>query len=313
MNIAIFSDVHGRVLLAFKLCARWEQEAGEKLDLVLQAGDLGAYPSEESLDRATRAHAKSDPSELGFMQDFGSYNAEVAEILAQTTCPMICVRGNHEDHVWLDTLEERASSPIYSIDPYQRVWMLKTGVPYTFHVEHRTEFSAIEETPSSVEQLSDGHRLSIIGVGRIAAPPGAFSNAPDPRGRANRYILPEESVRIRALRARSCNILLTHDSARDGMIAGSGSDDITWLLSEMRPAYHFFGHYGGPCVVRKDANGVTTSCKLADLHWGKGAQQRTLDPGSMGILRWKGADDHSFEVVDAPWLREYTPHSWRYV
>ena len=42
MNIAIFADLHGRILLAFKLCARWQKETGEQIDLILQAGDLGA-------------------------------------------------------------------------------------------------------------------------------------------------------------------------------------------------------------------------------------------------------------------------------
>lgn len=41
MNIAVFADVHGRILLAFKLCARWEKETGEQIDLILQAGDMG--------------------------------------------------------------------------------------------------------------------------------------------------------------------------------------------------------------------------------------------------------------------------------
>jgi len=33
----------------------------------------------------------------------------------------------------------------------------------------------------------------------------------------------------------------------------------------------------------------------------------------MGMLRWNSADDHTFEVVGAPWLREYTARSWRYL
>ncbi|GCE21451.1 hypothetical protein [Dictyobacter kobayashii] len=41
MNIAVFADLHGRLLLAFQLCARWQRETGEHIDLILQAGDLG--------------------------------------------------------------------------------------------------------------------------------------------------------------------------------------------------------------------------------------------------------------------------------
>ncbi len=37
MNIAVFSDVHGRILLCFALCARWERETGERVELTVQA------------------------------------------------------------------------------------------------------------------------------------------------------------------------------------------------------------------------------------------------------------------------------------
>ena len=37
MNIAILADVHGRLLLAFKLVERYQRETGEQIDLILQA------------------------------------------------------------------------------------------------------------------------------------------------------------------------------------------------------------------------------------------------------------------------------------
>jgi hypothetical protein len=67
VNIAVFSDVHGRVLLTFLLAERWQRETGERLEAILQAGDLGAYPSHDALDRATIKHAQRDPTELGFL------------------------------------------------------------------------------------------------------------------------------------------------------------------------------------------------------------------------------------------------------
>jgi hypothetical protein len=66
MNIAVFADLHGRIRLCFMLCERWERESGEKIDLVLQAGDLGAFPDMSRLDKATIRHAEKDPTELGF-------------------------------------------------------------------------------------------------------------------------------------------------------------------------------------------------------------------------------------------------------
>ncbi len=101
MNIAIFADIHGKILLAFKLCARWEKETSEKLDLILQAGDLGAFPDEARLDKATIKHARSDPTEPGFLNNFLRPQPDTASALAQTTCNLIFVPGNHADQPWL--------------------------------------------------------------------------------------------------------------------------------------------------------------------------------------------------------------------
>ena len=97
MQIAVFADVHGRVELCFKLCARWQRETGQTLDFILQAGDLGAFFDRSRLDRATVRHAQVDPSELGFLDDFTVANDRTAAVLIQTACPLIFVRGNHED------------------------------------------------------------------------------------------------------------------------------------------------------------------------------------------------------------------------
>lgn len=70
MNIAIFADVHGRILLAFKLVGRFQQETGEKIDLILQCGDMGIFPDPTKLDKATIRHAESDETELGFSEHF---------------------------------------------------------------------------------------------------------------------------------------------------------------------------------------------------------------------------------------------------
>src|SRR5258707_574812 len=132
MNIAVFADLHGRILLAFKLCARWQKETGEQLDLILQAGDLGTFPVEARMDRATRNYIERDPTERGFLDHFTTPQPEVKAVLSQTRCNLVYVRGNHEDHTWLDTLEGKTSAPIFPVDPYQRLYCLKTGVPYTF-------------------------------------------------------------------------------------------------------------------------------------------------------------------------------------
>lgn len=290
MNIAIFADLHGRVLLAFKLCARWQRETGEQIDLILQAGDLGAYPEMSRLDRATRRYAERDPTELGFMEHFCQNDPEVSAILAETTCPLIFVRGNHEDHDWLDGLEQQSMDAIFPVDIYQRVYNLKTGLPWTFQKKNES--------------------ITVLGIGRINPPAGEV----DPHH--GKYIQPYESERVKQSKDTSIDVLLTHHSRTDFVIldrgvkikASTGMPEIEYVLDRYQPAYHFFGHYGGPPQVRADTNSATLSVKLADLHWERGGS--VLERGSMGLLRWHNRASHTFEVLENPWLREYNSYTW---
>lgn len=286
MNIAVFADVHGRITLCFKLCARWEKETGQKIDLMLQAGDLGVFPDMSRLDKATIRFAQKDPTELGFFNDFLHERSEIASILNQTSGPMIFVRGNHEDHAWLDTLEQRADGPLFPVDAYQRLYCLKSGVPYTF--------SRGAET------------LTLLGIGRIAPPVGVQESRP-------RYIQPYELERLYRLEDGSPDVLLTHDSARGDIFPDSGIAEIRLILDRYQPAYHFFGHYGGPCRAYTDRNGKTLACKLADLEWDRMDGGKSIEAGAMGMLRWNNTDEHTFEMIDQPWLKEYNAFTWKYL
>lgn len=290
MNIAIFADLHGRILLAFKLCARWQRETGEKIDLILQAGDLGAYPELSRLDKATRRYAERDPTELGFMQHFIEYDADVAGILAETSCPMIFVRGNHEDHDWLDRLERTSTGIIFPVDIYQRVYNLKTGLPWTF-------------------AQADEH-ITLLGIGRISPPSEAEHSQED------KYVQEYEYRRIYALEKTPIDVLLTHDARPDFVLlergvkikASTGIEEIGYILDRDQPSYHFFGHYGGPAQVSTDLNTRTLSVKLADLHWERGGSM--LNEGAMGLLRWQNSEEHFFEVMSSSWLKEYNSYTW---
>lgn len=290
MNIAIFADLHGRLLLAFKLCARWQRETGEHIDLILQAGDLGAFPERSRLDRATIKYAERDPTELGFMEHFVTANPSVEAVLAETSCPMVFVRGNHEDHAWLDELEQQQDGPIFPVDIYQRVYNLKTGLPWTFQAHNE--------------------QITVLGIGRISP---ASDETDHKQGK---YIQPHESARVYQKRDRAIDVLLTHHSRTDFVMlergvktkASTGMREIEFVLDTERPAYHFYGHYGGQPQVRLDTNGVTLTVKLADLHWERGGS--LLNAGSMGLLRWHNRAEHSFEVLEHPWLKEYSSYSW---
>jgi hypothetical protein len=285
MNIAVFADLHGRILLALKLCARWQRETGEQIDLILQTGDLGTFPDPARMDSATKRHAEQDPTELGFLDYFVTPHPDAEAVLQELRCNLVYVRGNHEDQQWLDNLEQQASGPIFPVDPYRRLWCLKTALPYTFAV--------------------NGETITILGVGRIGAPPDAKREKPA-------YVQPYERKRLQRLAGVSFDVLLSHDSVRDQVFAGSGIDEIGPLIGLHRPSYHFFGHYDQTRVNHVAANGVTRQVKVADLIWDHD-QGCALEPNSMGLLRWRSRDLQSFEVINAPWFREYTLHTWTYL
>jgi hypothetical protein len=106
---------------------------------------------------------------------------------------------------------------------------------------------------------------------------------------------------------------LTHDARRDFIRPGIGMSEISSILDRQTPAYHFFGHTGRPFERMKDPNGATICSKLSDFEWEETDRGGCLKDGCFGILRWRDRKDHDFEVVEAPWIKEYTPHTWLYL
>ena len=148
MRIAIFSDIHGKILLPFKSVELYQKETGNKVDYILQCGDIGAYLNIENLDKATIRHARYDRDELGFYDDFTKINPAIKTFLDELNINMICVGGNHEDHHFLDSIEkENPQNNLFSIDVYQRVFICKSGL-------------------KQVLQTTD-EALTLIGIGRI--------------------------------------------------------------------------------------------------------------------------------------------------
>jgi Icc-related predicted phosphoesterase len=285
MNIAIFADLHGYLRLCFKLCKRWERETGERLDLILQVGDLGAFPDERWLDWPTRRHARRDPEELGFLTYFAHHNAEVETTLKSLQSNLVFVRGNHEAHKWLDQQEEATPTPLFPVDIYQRVSCLKSGIPWTF--------------------TDQGEQITILGIGRIGAHNDQAEQKPS-------HIQDYELARARQALAQPIDILLTHDAPRGLIYSESGLHIISEILERQPPCYHFFGHYHGDrCYEFSYLNHVTHGCKLAEPHFNMFDPQRTLLPASMGILRWSSRKQHSFEIVNAQWFNEYQQATWQ--
>jgi hypothetical protein len=285
-RIAILADVHGRILLAFKLVDRYQHETGKHIDLIFQCGDMGIFPDRSRMDKATVRHAQADDTEVGFLEHFASPNPEAEAVLSRMDCNLICVRGNHEDHAHLDRLEADSQEAIFPVDCYRRIYVLKTGVVYD---------AAVPEG-----------RLAVLGIGRVGAPVGETE-----LGKA-KYIQEYERARLLALDEAEFDVLLTHDGRPGFAKPGAGMIEIELVLDQYRPIYHFFGHTGQPFERRADPNGFTIASKMSDCEWEED-RGKILKAGCFGVLHWHDRDHHELEIVAAPWIKEYTAHTWRYV
>lgn len=284
MKVALFSDLHGRLLLAFKLTERYQRETGQNIDLILQCGDVGIFPELEHLDDATLRFAKKDRSELGFHDYFVTPHPKVEAILANLDCQMVCVRGNHEDHEFLDGLEAvHANDSLFPVDCYQRVFVCKSG--------HVLQFTHKDVT------------LRVLGVGRVG----------DRKRREHApFIQQYERRKLRQTIGEkpAIDVLISHDVPTDMTDPGYGMKELRPALDTLRPTYHFYGHTGKPYSDIPDNNHVTRSVKIAELEY---KRQDTLPHGAMIILTIDSNQGMSTEVVDAPWLKEYTKDAWFYI
>ncbi|MDJ1499310.1 metallophosphoesterase [Xanthocytophaga agilis] len=286
MNILLFADLHGRILPALKLATRLQKERNVQLDLIVQCGDMGIYPKPEKFDKATVRHAQRDETELGFSRYFTHPSTEVASLLEELSCDVICVRGNHEDHEFLNGLEQKSSESRFPVDCYKRIYVCKTG--------HIQKFE------------KEGQQISIAGIGRI----GHRGNK-SPNG-TQRFIQPYEQQTLQSLRKQitHIDILVTHDCSLHFFDKDFGMQEIRDFLDYHKPFYHFFGHTGHSYQAVPDENRFTTSVKIAELEW---QHNGTFPEGSMVLLRWKDQYEHEIEVINDTWIKEYTPETWKYM
>lgn len=279
MRIAIFSDIHGKILLPFKLVDLYQKETGNKIDFILQCGDMGAYPNIENLDKATIKHAQYDRDELGFHDDFTKTNHEIQSFLDELNINMICVRGNHEDHDFLDNLEkENSQNSLFPIDVYERVFVCRSGLEQKLETEDEV--------------------LNFVGIGRIG----------DRKGRTeNRFIQDYERKEIKKLlkTKNSFDILITHD--KDDSQSGYGMAEIREILDNVIFHYHFYGHTGEPFKQETDFNGITQSIKIKELEFNESG---ILEKGCMIILT-KENGELSIEIVDQKLTNKMTKFNWK--
>jgi hypothetical protein len=294
LNIAILGDTHGHLTLAYRILNRWQRETAQQIDLILQVGDLGAYPPPYRLDKPTKRFAEHDPDELGFTAYFlGEPEAE--EILGYTAAEprkidadLIFIRGNHEDFEYLLGLDGTEHGPV-AVDAFQRIHYLKSGVPFTYS--------------------KDGHSLCIVGLGGIADDEGAPVN--DDSGAC---YTKQDVKRLFAVNEK-IDLFLSHEPPLDAAAiinpkyAGAGSPAAREFIQTFAPAYHFCGHYHEEGRDISFANATRSYHLNAVNFW----RPHRLNPGCIAILRWQGAQALEMSLLDAAWLKEYTNSTYRHL
>jgi len=210
--VAVFGDVHGNLAGMYELCKSWQQEKKERIDLVLQTGDIGLWSSFDQMDKATKKHYKKDESEL----------AAEAYISGKQEAPIetwFC-HGNHENFALLADKEGQA------IDPAGRIIFLATG--------------SVREFRKGKENL------------RVAALGGMeyrFGKYPIPSNeRVQKYLHPPSLERLRKEHPQ-IDVLLLHDAPLNKGLRSkfpTGSKRLTELIEAMQPRFAFYGHYDDP-------------------------------------------------------------------
>lgn len=280
MRVAIFADIHGKLLFPFKLVDLYQKETGNKVDYILQCGDIGAFPNLKNLDRATLKYAKNDRDELGFYDHFTQLDTKIKSFLDTLNLNMICVRGNHEDHDFLDDLEQKSKENLFPIDIYERVFVCKSGLPQTLKTENET--------------------LTFVGIGRIG----------DSKNRTEkRFIQPYEKHAIKKLlkSTQIFDLLISHDKESDSE-RGYGMAEIRTVLDHVVFQYHFYGHTGEDFKQEIDFNGITQSVKVKELEFNRSG---IIEKGCMLILTKENGNLH-LEIVSQSLTNKLSKFNWKY-
>ena len=283
----VFGDLHGKILPAFRLAACWAKDHDRLVGGMLQVGDLGYFPDPARLDKATVRHAEKDPLELGTL-DVVEPNDFADQVFADPLCPpaLWFTAGNHEDFDALDRLAEAAVAvPDFSVDHYGRVRCINDGM-------------VVALPPDS----------GLTAPLRVGAVWGVDGDGPN----AQRGLPPRTRIRKQAadrLKRAAFDVLLSHDAPQDARWSGYGSKLLRGAVETVRPAFAFFGHYGGD-GARSDVNfGTTEVYHMAGLELA--GRDGCPTPGSVGVLEWANGVG-TFEYVPTAWLNTFTRHNWKW-
>lgn len=215
MIIGLLGDIHGRIDLALTALSTWQSHAGTKFDLLLQVGDMGAFPSEARMDSATADYNALDPSEGDFgrmLAASGLRAASYQQIASTFWSPIYFIRGNHEDYDWLSQLRLDPSTGVAPADPF-----------------------------GLLNYVPDGSVLDLQGLA-VAFLGGIQTDDSSP-ARIDQRALAALGQREQG----TVDLLITHDCPL-GLSTGykgqvQGSQLISTLRDDLQPRFHIGGHY----------------------------------------------------------------------
>ena len=182
--------------------------------MIVQLGDMGAYPSLDRIDDAGRRPIELDPAQADFsrlLQTDGLRVECLRAIRREMAAPIHFLRGNHEDFQYLGDLPRDEADATARVD----------------------EFDLFRYVPDGTVLPIGDLRITFLG--------GIETEAPDPRSiDSNAYEI------LMDLGPGSFDILATHDPPY-GIGIGyrgqmSGSRLVSSLMAHTQPTFHFSGH-----------------------------------------------------------------------
>ncbi|MBI2856506.1 MAG: metallophosphoesterase [Chloroflexi bacterium] len=277
MLIGFIGDVHGQVFHAIALAVSWQVVTGKQLDLLIQVGDMGAFPDISRVDAATERYMALDPSQMDFMRLLGSVDSlaeSLRQVRQQLASPIYFVRGNHEDFEYLGQLhvDETLTAPVDTFDLLRYV-------------------------PDGTVLQFDGVRVAFLG--------GVEEHSD------TRAIDKEAYKRLMSLGPGEIDVLVTHEGPYGTSIGYQGdihgSKLMTGLIERSQPHFHIAGHahqLSGPTTF-----GRTTYLGLDGLaHSARWYPEKNgFKEGCMGVL---DTAIGSLQPVTDLWLSSFNTKSF---
>lgn len=273
MLIGFVGDLQGRVLHALALIVTWQQRNGRRFDLMVQVGDMGAFPDMPSLERTANRHFALDPSQRDFVRlmcaDAG-LAASLATLRRYLSGPVHFIRGNHEDFDWLEQLPRDSGSGTAAVDRCGLMRYVPDGTVMTFGGLRIAFLGGIEER----DDAADINRSAYEAL--LALEPG------------------------------SIDVLVTHQGPY-GSSAGfkgdiHGSRMISQLIERIRPSFHVAGHahvFAGPTRFGDTAYLGLDVIVASPLYH---PDVQGFQPGCLGVL---DTDHGKLEPVTDDWLADF--------